>query len=129
MHEISIKAEELFRLGSFPITNSLVLAAVSLAVILLFVFLLRSRIVMIPRTLQSIFELICEQVLGIMDAVLGKRSTSEYYFPFIASMFFFLLVSNWLGLLPLVGSLEFHSKPLFRAPAADLNFTFALAII
>ncbi|MEK7150902.1 MAG: F0F1 ATP synthase subunit A [Patescibacteria group bacterium] len=129
MHEISIKAEELFRIGSFPVSNSLVLAIVSLGVILLFAIILRNRIALVPRTLQSVFEIITEQILLTMDAVLGKRSLSIYYFPFIASMFLFLLVSNWLGLFPVVGSFEFHHKPLFRAPAADLNFTFALAII
>jgi F-type H+-transporting ATPase subunit a len=134
MHEISIKAEELFRIGSFPVTNSLLLAAVTLSVILLFVLLLARRIVMVPRPLQNFFEVLTEQILSTMDAVLGQRSISEYYFPFIASIFFFLLVSNWLGLLPIVGSFEVISEgnkalPLFRAPAADLNFTFALAII
>jgi F-type H+-transporting ATPase subunit a len=134
MHEISIKAEEIFQIGSFPVTNSLLLAAVTLGVILLFVLLLARRIVMVPRMLQNFFEVLSEQILSTMDAVLGRRSASEYYFPFIASMFLFLLVSNWLGLLPIVGSFEVIGEghkalPLLRAPAADLNFTFALAII
>jgi len=65
--------------------------------------------------------------------VLGGRAMSEKYFPLIASVFTFILISNWLGLLPVVGSVgirEDHSFiPLFRAPAADLNFTVVLAIV
>lgn len=129
MHEISIKAEELFRVGSFPITNSLLLALVSSAVIICLSILLRSRLGVIPRTFQSVFEMLAEEVLSLMDAVLGKRSLSERYFPLVASIFFFLLASNWLGLFPVVGSFEFGHMPLLRAPAADLNFTLALAML
>lgn len=135
MIEISIKAEELFRIGSWPVTNSLLLALVSLVVVMAFAFAFRWRLAVIPGTLQSVFELMLEQILSTMDAVLGKRSVSERYFPLIASIFFFLLVSNWLGLLPVVGSFGLRNHdghvfvPLLRAPAADLNFTIVLALI
>ena len=72
-----------------------------------------------------------------MDSVLGDRHKSEKYLPLVTTIFLFVLVSNWLGLLPGVGSIfvrvieDGHetSAPLFRAAAADLNFTLALGII
>ena len=133
MTEISIKAEELFHIGSWPVTNSLLLALVSLVVLAIAAFALRRKLALVPGKLQSVFEMFTDEMLGLMDSVLGSRAMSEKYFPLIASVFTFILISNWLGLLPVVGSVgirEGHSFiPLFRAPAADLNFTLVLALV
>ncbi|MDO8516160.1 MAG: F0F1 ATP synthase subunit A, partial [bacterium] len=62
---------------------------------------------------------------------LGTRQAAEKYLPLVATIFIFVMTSNWLGLMPGVGSLIVHEGdtvvPLFRSPAADLNFTLALA--
>lgn len=133
MTEISIKAEELFHIGSWPVTNSLLLALVSLGVLAAIAIALRGKLALVPGKLQSAFEMFADEMLGLMDSVLGSRAMSEKYFPLIASVFIFILTSNWLGLLPVVGSVGIHEDrsfiPLFRAPAADLNFTVVLAIV
>lgn len=137
MTEISIKAEELFHIGSFPVTNSFLLSIITLIALLIVAVLVHKKISIIPGKLQSIFELLMEQLLGIMDSVFGNRHTSERYFPLIATVFLFIMISNWFGLLPIVGALGLNVihdghhtfVPLLRAPAADLNFTIALAII
>jgi F-type H+-transporting ATPase subunit a len=68
-----------------------------------------------------------------MDSTLGSMEAAEKYFPLIATIFLFIWLSNFLGIFPGVGSLEFHGVagevPLFRSPAADLNFTLAFAVI
>ncbi len=137
MTEISIKAEELFHIGSWPITNSFLLALVTLLVLSILAFVIRRYTSIIPGTIQNIFELFSEALLNLMDSVLGERKISEKYFPLIASVFIFILVSNWLGLLPVVGAVGLYTIhdghrafiPLFRAPAADLNFTLVLAMV
>src|SRR3990167_1680305 len=104
MAEISIKAETLFHLGCFNFTNSYLL---SLIVGVIFVSLadwLRKYIAVIPGKLQSLFELFMDEALGMMDAVLGSRQQSERYFPIIATIFLFVMLSNWMGLLPGTGS-------------------------
>src|SRR3989344_7605345 len=133
MTEISIKAEELFHIGSWPVTNSLLLALVSLCVLVIAAFALQRKLALVPGKLQSVFEMFADEMLGLIDSVLGSRAMSEKYFPLLASVFIFILVSNWLGLLPVVGSVGIRSEhgfiPIFRAPAADLNFTVVLAIV
>jgi len=137
MTEISIKAEELFHIGAFSVTNSLVLAVITLLTLLIVAVVLHKKIALVPGKLQSVFELLIEQLLGVMDSVFGNRHASEKYFPLIATVFLFIMISNWFGLLPIVGALGLHTVhdghevfvPLLRAPAADLNFTIALAII
>jgi len=133
MHEISIRAEELIHLGSWPITNAVLTSTLAALILLVFGLLVRKNIAAIPGRLQSFFEAGLETLLDLMDAVFGSREKSEKYLPLIATIFLFILVSNWLGLVPIVGPLEIrdhgHSVPLFRSPASDLNFTIALAII
>lgn len=135
--EISIRAEELLRLGSFPVTNALLLAWVVLGLLAGMAVALRLRLATVPGKLQSMAEMMMEQLLTLMDSVLGKRHLSERYLPLVATIFLFIVMSNWLGLLPGVGSIVWHTYhdhhlvtvPLLRAPASDLNFTLALAVI
>ncbi len=137
MPEISLRAEEIFKIGSFTVTNAIFLSFFVLLLLGGTAFLVRRRISEIPGKVQGIFELFLEQVLKLMDSVLGERRLSEKYLPIVATIFLFVITSNWLGLLPIVGSIKIaveHSGeifhiPLFRSPASDLNFTIILAII
>jgi F-type H+-transporting ATPase subunit a len=131
--QISIHAEDIFHIGSFPVTNSALLAFVALVVLAVFAIVLRRRIKMIPGGIQNIAEIVIDGALGLMDSVLGDRRKSEQYLPAVLTIFLFVLCSNWLGLLPGVGSLTVRldggTVPLLRSPAADLNFTIALALL
>jgi F-type H+-transporting ATPase subunit a len=131
--EISLKAEHLFSIGNFSITNGLLLAVVVSLFLITFSVIFRSKIKMVPGIVQAVVEMGIEALLNLMESVLGTRAAAEKYLPLIATIFIFVLTSNWLGLLPGVGSFEFKEGekfiPLLRSPAADLNFTLALAIV
>ncbi len=134
MPEISIKAEEIFRVGSFVVTNSILLSWVVFCLLVGLALFLKDRIALIPGKLQGVLEMATEEILKLMDQLIGDRRQSERYFPLLATIFLFVLFSNWLGLFPGVGSIGLHHGehglvPIFRAPTADLNFTVALAII
>jgi F-type H+-transporting ATPase subunit a len=94
---------------------------------------LRRKLALVPAGMQNIAEIAIDGAMGLMDSVLGNRKASEKYLPLVFTIFIFVLFSNWLGLLPGVGSLiitrDGASAPLFRSPASDLNFTLALALI
>ncbi|MCR4328708.1 MAG: F0F1 ATP synthase subunit A [Patescibacteria group bacterium] len=129
---ISIKAEELFHVGGFPVTNGLLLSFIILILASVGALILWKKITLIPGKLQNLAELTLEGILSVMDNILGNRRESERYLPLIATIFFIVLFSNWFGLIPGVGSIVLHgheTAPLFRAPSSDLNFTLALAII
>jgi F-type H+-transporting ATPase subunit a len=137
IHEHTLFAEPIFHIGEFKITNSLLNSWLMLLIVLILVFALRRRIAMVPRGLQNFFESGVESFLGIFDSVTGDRSKSLKFFPLVFSFFLFILLSNWLGLLPGVGSVgqivsEHGEKvfvPYFRGATADLNTTLSLAII
>lgn len=137
MSEISIKAEEIFHLGSFPVTNALLVSIIVLIFFIVLSFIFRRKLSLVPDTLQSVVELVIEGILGLMEPLLGSIKKAEEYLPLIVTIFFFVLFSNWAGLLPGFGSIgiyEPHGEetlfvPILRAPSSDLNFTLALAII
>ena len=131
--QISLRAEEIFHIGSFPVTNSVLLAFVAFIVLLVFAIILRRGLKMVPGRVQNVAEIVIDGALGLMDSVLGDRRKSEKYLPIVLTVFLFVICSNWLGLLPGVGSFTVRmadgTVPLLRSPAADLNFTIALALI
>lgn len=137
MSEISLKAEELFHIGSFAVTNSLLVSGIVLIVMTIIGFSVRKKLATIPGMFQGFFEIAIEGLMGLMDSVLGNREKTEKYLPLIATIFLTVITANWLGLIPGVGSVGIYENhngesvlvPFLRSPSADLNFTLAIAII
>lgn len=136
-HETTIFAEPIFHVGGFNITNSLLNTWIIVILILIIGLITRSRVNMVPRGIQNIWEAVIEGFLGIFDSVTGSREKSLKFFPLVFSFFIFILFSNWIGLLPGFGSIgkvvmENGEKvfiPYLRGGTADLNTTLALASI
>lgn len=137
MVEISIKAEEIFRIVGFPVTNTLLMSWIVLGVLALIASRLQKNMRLVPGFLQNLVEGIMEAILSVMSEMLHSRKEAEKYFPLIATIFFFILFNNWFGLIPFVGSVGVREVtegkelfvPLFRSAGSDLNFTLALALI
>lgn len=136
-HEHTLFAEPIFNVGGFTVTNSLLNTWLVVVIVLVVSLAVRAKIKMIPRGLQNIMETVVEQLLELFDSVTGLREKSLQFFPIVFSFFLMILLSNWMGLLPGVGSIgkivseEGHQVfvPFFRGGTADLNSTLALAIL
>lgn len=137
VHESTLFAEPIYQIGDFKVTNSLLNSWLVVLIVLLLSIAIRKSIKAVPRGLQNAFEMVVESFLGLFDSVTGSRDKTLKYFPLVFSFFIFILLSNWMGLLPGVGSIgqvvaEGHEQvfvPYFRGGTADLNTTLALAII
>lgn len=137
IHEQTLFAEPIFHFGNFKITNSLTNSWLAVIIIVIICWTIGRNINRIPKGLQNAFEMAVEGFLNIFDSVTGNRARSLKFFPFVFTFFVFILVNNWLGLLPGIGSVgqvvsEHGEKvfiPYFRGGTADLNTTLALAII
>ena len=135
--ENTLYSEQVFNFHNFPITNSLLNTWLVVLVVIIFGLFIKSRIKLIPRGIQNVFEAVVDMLLDVFDSVTGSREKTLKYFPFVLSFFVFILLNNWLGLLPGIGSIgqvvsENHEKvfiPFFRGGTADLNTTLALAIV
>lgn len=127
---ISLAAEEIFRIGSVRITNSIILGAIGTVVTIALLFYVASQLKRGKRNfLVSLVQWAFEGFLGQAEEIIGDKRTARRIFPLAITMFFLIIVTYWLSVLPGVGSISVNGAPLFRALPADLNFTFALAII
>lgn len=135
-HEATIFAEPIFHIGSFTITNSLISAWITVIILVTIFILIGRKLKKVPRGLQNIFELILEESLKLTDSITGSRKKTEKFLPIALTLFLFILVNNWLGLLPGIGTIGFvesdgaHSVfvPILRGATADLNMTLGLSL-
>lgn len=135
--EISLKAENIGQLFGFPITNTLLMSWIAVGIIIGFFLLGTNALKKIPAGLQNMVEALYEEVLGFIDMITGSRSRSETFFPLVFTLLLFILTSNWLGILPGLGSIGFYEThgadktfiPFARSANSDLNMTLALGII
>src|SRR3989338_6552410 len=104
-HELTIYAEPIFHIGGFQVTNSLLNSWLAVFVIIILCVVLRLKLKKIPGRMQHIFEVIIDGALSLVDQVTNDRRVSAKVFPIVLPLFFFILVNNWLGLLPVVGSM------------------------
>lgn len=134
---IPIAAEPIFHVGSFPVTNAYINSTVALVVFCVFALLIRRRVTKIPGKLQNAAEAVLEFLLGYFDQVTHDREKSKKFLPLCGTLFLFILVSNWMGLLPGTGSIgvwqvhEGHPElvPILRPANSDLNLTLAMAAV
>ena len=132
-HEIILYAEPIGQIGNFVVTNSLLTSWLAAGILLIFTVVLRLGLKTIPGRFQSGIEIIFEGALGLADSVTGSRQKSLIFLPLVLPLFLFILLNNWLGILPGIGSIGIstvgHIVPLFRGGNADLNTTLALSLI
>ena len=132
---VAIEAEELFQIGPLSFTNSMVGALLASVVLGLAAWYITRRSSLVPGRLQSALELPVELLSGI---VAGSSSRWRGYVALVLGFFLMILVANWIGLLPGVGTIGIthideagHEAlvPIVRPASADLNFTLGLAIV
>lgn len=137
IHETTLFAEPIATFHNFPITNSLVTSWGAVVILAVLAFFLRKNLKEIPGKLQNLFEIIIDGALDLADQVTNDRKLSVKIFPLVICIFFFVLINNWLGILPGSGSVgqvvEHHGEnlliPYLRGGTADINTTLALAVI
>jgi F-type H+-transporting ATPase subunit a len=187
---VALSGEPIFSDGPAWLTNSVLMTILVDIFLILLALITRFSLKEIPGGLQNMMESLIEALYGLAESVAGKNAGT--FFSWVATIFLFVIISNWSGLIPGVGSIGFyhptetHSEgqpaeeqhnegapaegtdshgfrwdgqlamagnsiilttpekmqsalaaaeseegkfvPLLRAPSADLNMTFALAI-
>lgn len=137
MVHIQIGAEKLVSILGFPLTNTLLMTWIVALFLIALSLSIQRKVRLVPAGAQNVAELGIEKLLGLMESVFGSRSKAEKYFPLVATIFTLVLVSNWFGILPGVGSIGMYETgehgttfvPFLRSAASDLNFTLAIAVI
>src|SRR3989339_333035 len=128
IHIPTLAPEVIFKVGEFSITNTMVNVWLAMLIFLVLGFFITKNNRLRPGRLQNACEYFLEIVLGYFDQVTGERKRTIKFLPIVGSIFFFILLSNWLGLLPGTGSITLGHNMLLRPANTDLNLTVAMAL-
>lgn len=128
---IHITPGELFKIGELGITNSMLYGAISSLLILMVLIIVARKMTVSPRRgFIQFVEIGTQFIIGTIESSMGSRKKAIYYAPFFASAFFFVMFTNWLGLLPGVGeAFTYNEQPILRPFTADLNGTLAASAV
>lgn len=127
---ISISAEPLFYIGTFPVTNALFTGIIGTALAVWILWYAAKRVSKgkynrFVGLVQWVFEGLLKQINDVIpDKQLGRR-----IMPLAVTIFFVVLINYWLSIIPGLDTIKWNGVPVLRSLAADLNFTLGLAII
>jgi F-type H+-transporting ATPase subunit a len=136
-HGLSAKPVEIVRPFNFPITNSMLVSWMVAVGLIVFAQLATRKMKQVPSGAQNFLEWLVEALYKFLVGIIGPH-LAERTFWFFATIFIFVLFSNWFGLVPGIGSLGWGhqtdhgfriDQPLFRGANADVNMTLAMALV
>jgi len=137
-HGLSASSQIVFNLGPVAVTNSMIITLLVTAVMVIFAQLVSRGVKPVPSGLQNFAEWAVESMYNFLGEILGEGLVKKTFW-FFGSLFFFILTTNWIGLIPGVGTIgyghyspegEFHmATPLLRGGNADLNVTSAMSVL
>lgn len=107
---IELAAEELFRIGPISVTNSFLTMLLVMAFILLVGLFVARKASLVPGRLQAAIEMILEFLLGMSESA-GGKSLGRSVFPLVSGLFLFIMLANYSGLLPGVGTVGLYKDP------------------
>jgi F-type H+-transporting ATPase subunit a len=134
-HAIPKKAEK--PTPAFPITNSMIATWIVAALIIWRARVATRAMKDVPEGPQNFWEWMVESIGNFLEGIIGKDLVPTTFW-FFATIFLFIVTTNWFGLLPGFGSIGWGhqtpegfvvTNPLLRGGNADLNMTGAMAIV
>jgi F-type H+-transporting ATPase subunit a len=129
----------LIDLGPFKVTNSMIVTWVVALGIIIFAQYATRTVKDVPDGAQNFWEWLVESLYTFLESIIGHELVKKTFW-FFATIFIFILFTNWAGLIPGVGTigwgtpnaqggLDHITTPLFRGVNADLNMTLAMATL
>lgn len=119
--------EVIAHLGSLPITNTLLHTFIVDGILIATAVYLSKRITIIPKGLQTVVEPIIEMIYSLVQDIAPSKKAAKAIFPFIMTFFLFILVANFTGLLPGVGTIGFFTAKsnIERKHSSAIDKTYA----
>jgi F-type H+-transporting ATPase subunit a len=130
---VNPKATDLFEIGGIPVSNSILTTWILAAVIIIAVRVLVGTPKIIPNKGQALVENVASGLRDALEPIVGKKMIVKT-FPVLCGFFVFILLMNWSGLLPGVGTIKYMTaehgwQDAIRPANSDLNTTLALSIL
>jgi F-type H+-transporting ATPase subunit a len=121
-----------FHVGGFTITNSILYGWIcALAIIALLIMVARKITVRPKGNVIQLIEAGADFISNLVEGAFDDKKIGRKYVPFFVTLFFFILLNNWFGLIPGVGEAlrSGSGNPLLRPFTADLNGTLSIGIV
>jgi F-type H+-transporting ATPase subunit a len=114
---VSVKAEPVFHIGpsgiglgpeegAFVVNNSMILALIVTIILIVLAALTSRNMQLVPRGLQNFMEMVIDLLYNTFGQV--DRKYIGRFFPLVGAVFFYVLLSNWLALIPGVLSIGYY---------------------
>lgn len=132
------------KIGPLSITNSMLMTWLVAILIIGFAQFATRKLKAVPSGAQNFVEFLVEGLYNFLEGIVGHQLAKKTFW-FFATIFIFILFTNWAGLFPGVGTVGWSdhahgsvlgldsfshvSRPLLRGGNADLNMTSAMAIV
>lgn len=119
------------------LSNSVFVSLCVAAFIIWFARKATKNMTVVPGPTQNFFEAVVQGLYDLIESIVGAHMVARV-FSLLATLFIFILVSNWFALLPGVGSIGWGqtgengfnvTAPLLRPTTADMNMTLAMAVV
>lgn len=123
-----VHPETIIHIGKLEITNSTLLSFLILVLLASFCYFVIRKYKIQPKKSQTLIELLYEAMINFICQITGSRKHAEKIFPLIATIFVYLGISNLIGFIPGLTSLQYNGIAIFRSPTTDFNTTFGLAL-
>jgi F-type H+-transporting ATPase subunit a len=127
-------AQALFKLGPLPVTNSMVTSWIVALILLVAIRIAIKRPKLVPTRGQAIVESLVSGIYDLTSPIVGAK-VAKQTFPLLIGLFTYILIQNWSGLFPGVGTIYMIDHKtgewmeLIRPGNADLNGTIALSVV
>jgi len=127
---IDIKTAPIFHIGDFAVTNAMLTGTVSLLIVFAVFFYVAYKVKNGQyNRFVGLVQWAFEGMLGQINSVIPDKTIARRIMPLAMTIFFYVLISYWMSILPGLDSIKWNGDPILRSIAADMNFTFALAFI
>ena len=128
-----LPAGEVFSIGGFAITNTMITAWISILLLVGIFWAATRKIKLVPGRLQAACEFVLEWILNLCRDAVGEKN-GRRFFPLVVTIFLFVIVNAWMNLIPGYGAIlitnghgeEVH---LLRGANTDINIPLALALV
>jgi len=131
---VETAATAIFNIGPLPVTNSMVTSWIVALALIIGIRLAIRRPKLVPTRAQAVVEYLVQGVYDLTAPIVGSK-VARPAFPLLIALFTFILIQNWSGLFPGVGTIYMRDgatgpwMELLRPANADLNGTAALALV
>ena len=110
--------------------DTIMATGITALIVIALAFVLRAKVTStgVPGGVQLFWEALTIQMRNQIESAIGMK-VAPFVLPLSIAIFVFILVSNWLAVLPLqYGGSDGAAAELYKPPASDINFVLALAL-